>query len=193
MMRVGILGSGRGSNARAILEAEASGDLGPATVAGLISDRAEAPMLALGQRFGRPARHIDPGRFRTKLEPESEAAFVAQLQDWEVDLVVLAGFMRVVKAPLLNAFEGRMLNLHPSLLPSFPGLNAIGQAFDYGVRFTGCTVHWVNAAVDAGQIIEQTVVCIEPTDTLESLEEKVHAAEHALLPAVIARLAIAQA
>ncbi|MGF1484309.1 MAG: phosphoribosylglycinamide formyltransferase [Opitutales bacterium] len=192
MLRVGILGSGRGTNARAILEAEAIGELGPAEVAGILSDRAEAPILALSQRFQKPARFIAPGRFRTKLEPEAEQAFALQLQEWSVDLVVLAGFMRVVKAPLLDAFGGRILNLHPSLLPSFPGLNAIGQAFDYGVRFTGCTVHWVSAQVDAGRIIDQAVVRIEPTDTLESLEEKVHEAEHRLLPQVIARLAIAE-
>ena len=103
-------------------------------------------------------------------------------------LVVLAGFMRVLKPALLGAFAGRIINLHPSLLPSFPGLDGIGQAFRRGVKITGCTVHHVTLEVDGGPIIDQSAVRIEASDTLDSLAAKVHAAEHALLPAVIARL-----
>lgn len=106
----------------------------------------------------------------------------------EADLVVLAGFMRVVKPRLLAAFAGKVINLHPSLLPSFPGLDAIGQAWRRGVKVTGCTVHYVTPEVDGGPIIDQAAVRIEPNDTLETLATKVHAAEHALLPAVVARL-----
>ena len=104
------------------------------------------------------------------------------------DLVVLAGFMRVIKPGLLAAFAGKIINLHPSLLPSFPGLDGIGQAFRRGVKVTGCTVHGVTAEVDGGPILDQATVRVAPGETLETLAAKVHAAEHALLPAVIARL-----
>ena len=106
----------------------------------------------------------------------------------EPDLVVLAGFMRVIKPGLLAAFAGKIINLHPSLLPSFPGLDGIGQAFRRGVKVTGCTVHGVTAEVDGGPILDQATVRVAPGETLETLAAKVHAAEHALLPAVIARL-----
>jgi len=187
-MRVVILGSGRGSNAEAILEAQAAGRLGSARVVALFSDVADAPLLALGARFGVPARFVDPSPFRTKLEGAGEERFIAAVTAERPDLVVLAGFMRVLKAGFLNAFAGRIINLHPSLLPSFPGLDAIGQAWRRGVKVAGCTVHGVTAEVDGGPILDQAVVRIEPGETLESFAAKVHAAEHALLPAVIARL-----
>ena len=110
------------------------------------------------------------------------------MQASQPDLVVLAGFMRVLKPGFLNAFAGKIINLHPSLLPSFPGLDGIGQAWRRGVKVTGCTVHGVTAEVDGGPILDQAVVRIEPGDSLESLTAKVHAAEHELLPRVIARL-----
>ncbi len=133
-------------------------------------------------------RIVDPAPFRTKLEGEGEARFIAAVSGARADLVVLAGFMRVLKPGFLGAFAGRIINLHPSLLPSFPGLDAIGQALRRGVTVTGCTVHYVTAEVDAGPIIDQAEVRIEAGDTMESLSAKVHSAEHALLPAVIARL-----
>jgi len=187
-MRVVILGSGRGSNAEAILEAQAAGRLGSARVVALFSDVADAPFLALGARFGVAARFVDPAPFRTKLEGAGEQRFIAAVTAERPDLVVLAGFMRVLKAGFLNALAGRIINLHPSLLPSFPGLDAIGQAWRRGVKVSGCTVHGVTAEVDGGPILDQAVVRIEPGETLESFAAKVHAAEHALLPAVIARL-----
>lgn len=187
-MRVVILGSGRGSNAEAILAAQKAGQLGRARVVALFTDRPDAPMLALGARFGVPATFVDPAPFKTKLEGEGEARFISAVSAAEPDLVVLAGFMRVLKPGFLNAFAGRIINLHPSLLPSFPGLDGIGQAFRRGVKITGCTVHGVTAEVDGGPIIDQAAVRIEASDTLESLAAKVHAAEHALLPATIARL-----
>lgn len=188
-MRVALLGSGRGSNAEAVLRAQAEGRLGRATVAGVWCDVPTAPMLALGPRFGVPATYLDPGPFRTKFSPEREAAWASALRDAGVDLVVLAGFMRVVKAPLLEAFAGRMINLHPSLLPAFPGLDGIGQAWRAGAPESGCTVHWVNAEVDGGAHLGQSRVRRTPEDTLESFAAKIHAAEHALLPKVIAELA----
>ena len=188
-MRIVILGSGRGSNAEAILQAQQTGALGRGRVVQLFSDRPDAGILALGPRFGVPARLVDPAPFKTKLEGEGEARFITAIRECAPDLVVLAGFMRVLKPAFLDAFAGRIINLHPSLLPSFPGLDGIGQAWRRGVKVTGCTVHRVTAEVDGGPILDQVAVRIDLSDTLETLTAKVHAAEHALLPAVIARLA----
>ncbi len=188
-MRVVILGSGRGSNAAAILEAREAGRLGSAEVVQIFSDRPDAGILALGPRHGVPARYLDPAPFRTKLEGPGEDRYIEALNACAPDLVVLAGFMRVLKAKLLTAMAGRLINLHPSLLPSFPGLDGIGQAWRRGVKITGCTVHYVTGEVDGGPIIDQAAVRIEPDDTMETLADRIHAAEHALLPAVIARLA----
>lgn len=187
-MRVVILGSGRGSNAAAILEAWRTGQLGGAVVVGLLCDRPDAPMLALGEKFGVPARFVDPAPFKTKLEGEGETRFIAAVRELRADLIVLAGFMRVLKPGFLNAFAGRIINLHPSLLPQFPGLDAIGQALRAGVKETGCTVHRVTLEVDGGPILAQARVPVEPGDTHDTLAARVHAAEHALLPAAIAKL-----
>lgn len=187
-MRVVVLGSGRGSNAEALLNAQKAGRLGQARVVQIFADRPEAGILQLGARFGVPAQFLDPAPFKTKLEGEAEARYIAAVQDCQPDLVVLAGFMRVLKPGFLTAFEGKIINLHPSLLPSFPGLDGIGQAWRRGVKITGCTVHYVTGEVDGGPIIDQAAVRVEPGDTLESLTAKIHAAEHALLPAVVARL-----
>lgn len=187
-MRVVILGSGRGSNARAILEARRDGKLGQADVVHVFSDHLDAPILEMGPAFGVPATYLDASPFRTKLEGEGEGRYVEAIEQCVPDLVVLAGFMRVLKSVFLTAFAGKIINLHPSLLPSFPGLDGIGQAFRHGVKVTGCTVHHVNEEVDGGRIIDQAVVRIDDGDTLETLSEKMHRAEHELLPDVIARL-----
>lgn len=187
-MRVVILGSGRGSNAAAILRAQAAGQLGRAQVVQIFSDQPNAGILALGPQFGVAADFVDPAPFRTKLEGNAEEHYITSILACRADLIVLAGFMRVLKPRFLDAFAGKIINLHPSLLPAFPGLDAIGQAFRRGVKVTGCTVHVVTSEVDGGPILDQAVVRIEPTDTLDTLAAKVHAAEHSLLPAVIARL-----
>jgi phosphoribosylglycinamide formyltransferase 1 len=187
-MRVVILGSGRGSNAEAILEAQRAGRLGHARVVAIFSDQPDAGILSLGPRFIVPAAFVDPAPFKTKLEGDGEGRFITAVQAAQPDLIVLAGFMRVLKPGFLNAFAGKIINLHPSLLPSFPGLDGIGQAFRRGVKFAGCTVHGVTADVDGGPILDQAAVRVAPGETLESLAEKIHAAEHALLPMVIARL-----
>ena len=187
-MRVVLLGSGRGSNAEAVLTAEREGRLGNAHVVHIFSDRLDAGILTLGPKFGVSATFLDAAPFKTKLEGEGEARAISAIQAMQPDLVVLAGFMRVVKPLFLTVFAGKIINLHPSLLPSFPGLDGIGQAWRRGVKVTGCTVHFVTLEVDGGSIIDQSAVRIEPEDTLETLERKVHAAEHALLPKVIARL-----
>ncbi|WP_438481881.1 phosphoribosylglycinamide formyltransferase [Oleiharenicola lentus] len=189
-MRVVILGSGRGSNAEAILQAQQAGQLGAARVVHIFADKPDAGILALGARFGVPASFVDPAPFKTKLEGEGEDRFIAAIQAAQGDLVVLAGFMRVIKPKFLETFAGKIINLHPSLLPSFPGLDGIGQAFRRGVKVTGCTVHYVTLEVDGGPILDQAVVRIEANDTLETLAAKVHVAEHALLPAVIAKLSL---
>lgn len=184
-----ILGSGTGSNAEALLRAWQAGQLGAAKPVAIFSDNAQARILTLGERFGLPGRYLDPGPFRTKLSPEAEAAYMEAIRSSGADLIVLAGFMRVLKPPFLEAFPRRIINLHPSLLPSFKGLEAIGQALAYGVKVTGCTVHFVTGELDGGPIIDQLAVRIEAADTLESLSRKVHAAEHQLLPQVVRRLA----
>lgn len=187
-MKFAILGSGKGSNAKAILHAWREGSLGRAEPVAIFSDNRDAPILEFGSEFGLPARYLDPGRFRTKLDAEAEQHYIDAIRSTGADWVVLAGFMRVIKPAFLDAFPKRILNLHPSLLPSFKGLNGIGQAWDYGVKITGCTVHYVTADLDGGPIIDQEAVRIETDDSLESLAQKVHAAEHRLLPKVIAEL-----
>ena len=192
-MRVVILGSGRGSNAEALLIAKQQGRLGRAEIVRIFSDKPGAGILAHGARHGVPAEFLDPGPFKTKFDDAGEARYIEAIRACSPGLIVLAGFMRILKPRFIDAFAGKIINLHPSLLPSFPGLDAIGQAWRRGVKVTGCTVHHVTAEVDAGPIIDQSVVSIEKTDTLETLEARVHAAEHALLPAVVARLSMGQA
>ncbi len=191
-MRVVILGSGRGSNAAAILEAARARRLGRAEVVQIYADKADAGILELGARFGVPADFLDAAPFKTKLDGAGEEHYIAAFLACRPDLIVLAGFMRVLKPRFLEAFAGRIINLHPSLLPSFTGLDGIGQAWRRGVKISGCTVHHVTLEVDGGPIIDQAAVRIEEDDTLESFAGKIHAAEHALLPAVIARLSEAK-
>jgi phosphoribosylglycinamide formyltransferase-1 len=186
--RIGVLGSGRGSNFVALAKARVAGLLGAELVL-VLSDVLEAGILTRAQEMNLPAKFISPGKFRTKLDDEAEAIYVNALQDAEVDLVVLAGFMRVLKGNFLKAFEGRIVNIHPSLLPSFPGLEAWKQALEYGVKVTGCTVHFVDAGVDAGPIIGQQTVPVLETDTAETLHERIHTAEHELYPRCVAAIA----
>jgi len=183
-----ILGSGRGTNAEALLKAEANKQLGAAKIAAIISDHEDAGILELGQKYQVPAIYIDPKRKGARLSDEAEQTYIERIASFSPKLIVLAGFMRIINRPFIEAFEGRMINLHPSLLPSFPGMNGIGQAFEHGVKLSGCTVHWVTPALDAGPIIDQKEVRIEEQDTLELLEKKVHIVEHQLLPDVVARL-----
>ena len=183
-----ILGSGRGTNAEALLRSESKKKLGAAKVAALISDHEDSGILALGQKYKVPAIFIDPGRKGARMTDEAEQSYIERIQSFSPKLIVLAGFMRIINRPFIEAFEGRMINLHPSLLPSFPGISGIQQAYEYGVKITGCTTHWVTPELDAGPIIDQKVVRIEESDTLEVLIKKVHIAEHALLPDVVTRL-----
>ena len=182
--RIGVLGSGKGSNFVAIAEACRRGSI-PAEVALVLSDVAEAGILERARERQVPARHIAPGKFRTKLDEEAERAYVAALQEAKVDLIALAGFMRLLKGDFLRAFEGRIVNIHPALLPAFPGLEAWKQALEHGVKVTGCTVHFVDAGVDSGPIIAQTTVAVRDEDTPETLHQRLQTAEHELYPEVI--------
>jgi phosphoribosylglycinamide formyltransferase 1 len=186
--RVGVLGSGKGSNFVAIADACARGEVA-AEIALVLSDVTGAGILERAQERQIPARHIAPGKFRTKLEEEAERAYIEALQAARVDLIALAGFMRVLKGEFLRAFEGKIINIHPSLLPSFPGLEAWKQALDHGMKVTGCTVHYVDAGVDSGPIIGQQAVPVLDGDTAETLHQRIHAAEHDLYPRCVAALA----
>jgi phosphoribosylglycinamide formyltransferase-1 len=187
-LRIGVLGSGAGSNFVAIADACAAGKL-PGEIVQVISDVESARILERARERNIPAAYLSPGGFRTKLDPAAEAAYIERLRAANVELVALAGFMRVVKTDMLNAFSGRMINIHPSLLPSFPGLAAWRQALDYGVKFTGCTVHFVDAGVDSGPIIGQRVVPVLDDDTPETLHQRIHVAEHELYPECVSAIA----
>jgi phosphoribosylglycinamide formyltransferase 1 len=186
--RVGVLGSGKGSNFTAIAEACGSSE-SPAEVVLVLSDVAEAGILERARERRIRAECIAPGKYRTKLEEEAERNYIEALRQAEVDLVALAGFMRVLKGEFLRTFEGRIVNIHPSLLPSFPGLEAWRQALEYGVKVTGCTVHLVDAGVDSGPIIAQQTVPVMDEDTAGSLHERIQVAERQLYPAVILAMA----
>ena len=187
-LRLGVLGSGKGSNFRAIMESIKEGSL-EAEVRIVISDVEDAGILKLASEWKVPSRYVPPGRFRTKLESEIEQLIVQILRDWDVELVVLAGFMRVLKEVLLDAFPGQIINIHPSLLPKFRGLDAWTQALSAHEKITGCTVHYVDAGVDTGVILGQRTVAILPDDTPERLHARIQTAEHELLPSVIAEIA----
>ena len=184
LLPIGILGSGKGSNCRAILERIRSGHLA-AEARVVISDVLDAPILDIAREFSVANAYLPPGQFRTRLEPEVENELVKMLRDAGVYLVILAGFMRVLHAPMLNAFPRRIINIHPSLLPKFPGLAAWKQALAAGEAATGCTVHFVEEQVDHGQIIARREVTILPNDTPETLHARIQIAEHELYPAAI--------
>ncbi|HLX68797.1 MAG TPA: phosphoribosylglycinamide formyltransferase [Verrucomicrobiae bacterium] len=186
--RIGVLGSGKGSNFVAIADACTSGGI-PAEIAIVLSDVEAAGILGHARERKLAGQFIAPGKFRTKLDEDAERAYIQALRGAGVDLVVLAGFMRVLKGDFLRAFEGRIVNIHPSLLPSFPGLEAWKQALDAGVKVTGCTVHFVDAGVDSGPIIGQQTVPVMDDDTAESLHQRIHAAEHELYPRCVQALA----
>ena len=182
--RLGVLGSGKGSNFVAVAEACARGNVA-AEVAIVLSDVEGAGILSHAERLGVAHRFISPGDYRTKLDEDAEQAYITALREAKVDLVVLAGFMRILKGEFLRAFEGRVVNVHPSLLPSFPGLEAWKQALDHGVKYTGVTVHYVDQGVDSGSIIAQEPVPVQEDDTPESLYARIQEMEQILYPKVI--------
>jgi phosphoribosylglycinamide formyltransferase 1 len=188
IFRLGVLGSGKGSNMIAIAEACASGAI-PAEIALVLSDVPNAPILERARERNLRAEFIPPGSFRTKLDEPAERSYVAALQEAAVDLIVLAGFMRILKGDFLRAFPQRVVNIHPALLPAFPGLEAWKQALDHGVKVTGCTVHFVDQGIDSGPIIAQETVPVLPGDTPETLHERIQQVERRLYPRVVGALA----
>ena len=187
-LKIAVLGSGKGSNFRAILSAIMAGHLRVTPVLAA-SDVADAGILTLADNLGIPTTVIHEPKFRTRLSEDVESKLVEELQSSGAELIVLAGYMRLVKAPLLEAFPRRIINIHPSLLPSFPGLEAWRQALTAGVKITGCTVHFVDSGMDTGEIIAQSEVSILPGDTPETLHARIQEAEHELYPEVLARFA----
>lgn len=186
--RLGILGSGKGSNLVAIADACAAGQI-PAEIAVVLSDVEGAGILDRARERNLPAAFISPGKFRTKLDEEAEGAFVKRLTEAKVDLIVLAGFMRILKGEFLRAFANRVVNIHPSLLPAFPGLEAWKQALDYGVKVAGCTVHFVDQGIDSGSILGQETVPVLANDTAATLHERIQQAERRLYPEMVRALA----
>lgn len=187
-LRIGVLGSGKGSNFVAVADACRAGTA-PAEVALVLSDVAEAGILERARERGITTQFIPPGKFRTRLDEEAERAYIEALRVAGVDLVVLAGFMRVLKNAFLEAFAGRIINIHPSLLPAFPGLEAWKQALSHGAKVTGCTVHFVDAGVDSGPIIGQQAVPVLDHDTPETLHQRIQTAEHVLYPQCVTAIA----
>ncbi len=187
-LALGILGSGKGSNFVAIQESILAGKLN-AEIKIVLSDKADAPILEKARAYGLRAEVLPKSRFKSRLEPELEMQLVAMLREAKVEWVVLAGYMRIVKTPLLEAYADRIINIHPSLLPKFPGLEAWKQALAAGEKVTGCTVHYVNAGIDEGAMIAQREVAILPGDTAEILHARIQEAEHQLLPEVLQKFA----
>ncbi len=181
MIKIGILGSGRGSNCRVILQSIRDGKLNArATV--VISDVLDAPILEIAREFGVANAYLPPGHFRTRLEPKVEAQLLEMLRGAEVEVVVLAGFMRVLKEQMLAAFPRGIVNIHPSLLPKFPGLEAWKQALAANEKWTGVTVHYVDEKVDHGDVIAQRRVRVMSDDTPELLHGRIQEVEHVLYP-----------
>ncbi|MCF7729192.1 MAG: phosphoribosylglycinamide formyltransferase [Chthoniobacterales bacterium] len=180
-LKLAILGSGKGSNARALIEASRQAQLHYEVVL-LITDISNAGILTLGEEFQIPSYYFNSGSFKTKFAPEREQELVTLLHKANIDFIALAGFMRVIKEPLLAGFPKRILNIHPSLLPHFPGLKAWQQAIDAGASESGCTVHLVDHGIDTGEILGQTRVPIFRNDTAETLHVRIQEAEHSLYP-----------
>ena len=184
MTRLGVLLSGRGSNFQAIAESISAGRI-PAEIAVVISNRADAPGLAAARERGLtaiclPSKGLDREAYDRQL--------IAALREHAVEWVLLAGYMRILSAEFIRAFPRRILNIHPSLLPAFPGLDAQHQAFDYGVKLSGCTVHFVDEHLDHGPIVTQAMVPVAPDDTADSLAARILAEEHRIYGESLRRL-----
>jgi len=184
MFTIGVLASAKGSNLQAIINHINSGFLN-VKIGVVISDNPDSYALKIARDWHIPSEYIEPGKYKTFLEKNQEKKYVECLKKHGVELVCLAGFMRVIKKEFFNAYRGKIINIHPSLLPSFRGLQAWKQALDYGVRFTGCTVHFVEEEIDTGPIILQAVVPVLDDDTPESLHQRIQEKEHIIYPLAI--------
>ena len=189
MIKIGVLGSGSGTNFAAIAEAINSKKINGAEISVVISDVENAKILDRAAAFGIKNKYIPTDDFKTKLDGKQEQNYIAALREANVDYVILAGFMRMIKNGLLEAFPHKIINIHPALLPAFPGLHSWKQALDYGAKFAGCTVHFVDAGMDTGPIIAQAVVPVKDDDTAETLHARIQEQEHIIFPEVIQFLA----
>jgi len=186
-IKIGVLGSGKGTNFQAIAKAVQSGRLN-ARIVCVLSNMADALILERARSLGIPAEYIDPAPFKTRLDGEAERKVIERLRHYGAELVVLAGFMMIIKHRLLEAYARRIINIHPSLLPAFPGLEAWKQALEAGVKTTGCTVHYVDEGMDTGPIILQRTVEVRADDTPETLHARIQQQEHVAYPAAIAEV-----
>ena len=182
-VRVGVLASGRGSNLQAIIDAAAAGKLPNVEFAVVLSDNADAYALERARKHGIPAEFVDPKAHRRR--EDYDAALLARLRGHNVGLVLLAGYMRLVGMSLVEAYPNRMINIHPALLPSFPGLHVQKKAIEYGVRFSGCTVHFVDGGMDTGPIIIQAVVPVLQDDDEDALAARILRQEHKIYPEAV--------
>jgi phosphoribosylglycinamide formyltransferase-1 len=187
-LRIGVLASGRGSNLKAIIDAIDRGDL-DVELAVVISDVADAAALEIAREAGIDALYIDPEKKKARMTEAAERRIIDELTSRGVELVALAGFMRILSPRLVGAFKMRIMNIHPSLLPSFPGLRVQKKALEYGVKFSGCTVHFVDEGVDTGPIVIQAAVPVEDDDTVETLSARILKEEHRIYAEAIRRFA----
>ena len=188
IFKIGVLGSGKGSNLQSIIDNVTAGKI-PAKIACVISDVEDAYILERARKHGIEALYMPPGRYKTKLDKDAEAAYVKCLKDKGVELVVMAGFMRMLKDDFIIAFPNGIINIHPSILPAFRGLEAWKQALDYGIKYTGCTVHFAEIGMDTGPIIMQAVVDVKDDDTPETLHQRIQVQEHIIYPEVVKLIA----
>ncbi len=182
MKRIAVLASGRGSNLKAILEVVKRDEIA-GKVALMISDRADAPALDIARGDGVKALHIDPKGYNSR--ESYDQVLINTLKEDEIDLVVLAGFMRLLSPLFVQAFPLQILNIHPSLLPAFPGTDGIEQAFNYGVKITGCTVHFVDEGLDSGPVVLQEAIPVIQRESVKTLQQRIQAVEHRLYPIAI--------
>ncbi|MDD5482074.1 MAG: phosphoribosylglycinamide formyltransferase [Kiritimatiellae bacterium] len=183
-INLGVLGSGQGTNFQAIAKAIQAGQVN-ARIVCVLSNVPGAPILERARALNMPAEYVDPAPFKTKLDGEAELKVIERLRHYGVELVVLAGFMMIIKQKLLQAYPRRIINIHPSLLPAFPGLEAWKQALDAGVKTTGCTVHYVDKGMDTGPVILQRTVAVKADDTPETLLARIHEQEYIAYPAAL--------
>ena len=181
-MNIAVFASGRGTNLQAIIDAAKAGEI-KAVLSLVVSDRKDSGALEKARSAGIEAVYINPGDFSSREDFDKQA--ITYLEKYKIELVVLAGFMRIVSPYFVSRYKNRIMNLHPALLPSFIGTRGIKDAWDYGVKVTGPTVHFVTEDLDAGPIVLQKPVIIEDKDTIETLEEKIHKAEHEIYPRAV--------
>jgi len=182
MKNIAVLASGQGSNLEAIFEAIERGEVAGRVVI-VISDRAGAPALVRAEKRKVKALFLDPKQYASR--EAYDRVLAAELKEMQVELIVLAGFMRLLSPQFINEFPMQIINIHPALLPAFPGTDGIEQAFNYGVKVTGCTVHFVDEGLDSGPVILQSTVPVLQQETIETLEQRIHAAEHRTYPTAI--------